>query len=164
MLWSQGTLKGSLNERVNLLGNQKKKRSHSDKEMRRKERVTENVLDAVIRIISLAIVQNHLVTKIKRPSLKVLGAIAKMTPKTKPTMKLVSWLNRQMRGNVVFGSNLKGKIIGKDGIFFNQSKYIKEMLKKFGLKDSKPTKTPMSTEINLTKDDEADSMDSSKYR
>ncbi|GJW75239.1 hypothetical protein Tco_0134609 [Tanacetum coccineum] len=52
----------------------------------------------------------------------------------------------------------------KDGIFFNQSKYIKEMLKKFGLEDSKPTKTPMSTEIKLTKDDEADSVDSSKYR
>ncbi|GJX81766.1 hypothetical protein Tco_0331247 [Tanacetum coccineum] len=45
---------------------------------------------------ALAIVQNHL-TKIKRPSLDVLGAIAKMTSKTKPTMKLVSWLNRQMR-------------------------------------------------------------------
>ncbi|GKE57867.1 retrovirus-related pol polyprotein from transposon TNT 1-94, partial [Tanacetum coccineum] len=52
----------------------------------------------------------------------------------------------------------------KDEIFFNQSKYIKEMLKKFGLEDSKPTKTPMSTEIKLTKDDEADSVDSSKYR
>ncbi|GJZ71084.1 hypothetical protein Tco_0634935 [Tanacetum coccineum] len=51
-----------------------------------------------------------------------------------------------------------------DGIFFNQSKYIKEMLKKFGLEDSKPTKTPMSTEIKLTKDDEADSLDSSKYQ
>nr|GEX04584.1 uncharacterized mitochondrial protein AtMg00810-like [Tanacetum cinerariifolium] len=42
--------------------------------------------------------------------------------------------------------------------------YIKEMLKKFGLEDSKPTKTPMSTEIKLTKDDEADSVDSFKYR
>ncbi|GJR44853.1 hypothetical protein Tco_1312956 [Tanacetum coccineum] len=52
----------------------------------------------------------------------------------------------------------------EDIIFFNQSKYIKEMLKKFGLEDSKPTKTPMSTEIKLTKDDEADSVDSSKYR
>ncbi|GJZ26602.1 hypothetical protein Tco_0570855 [Tanacetum coccineum] len=52
----------------------------------------------------------------------------------------------------------------KDGIFFNQSKYIKEMLKKFGLEDSKPTKTPMSTEIKLTKDDEDDSVDNSKYR
>ncbi|GJY02211.1 zf-CCHC domain-containing protein [Tanacetum coccineum] len=49
-----------------------------------------------------------------------------------------------------------------DGIFSNQSKYIKEMLKKFGLEDSKLTKTPMSTEIKLTKDDKADSADSSK--
>nr|GEY45478.1 retrovirus-related Pol polyprotein from transposon TNT 1-94 [Tanacetum cinerariifolium] len=52
----------------------------------------------------------------------------------------------------------------EDEIFFNQSKYIKEMLKKFGLEDSKPTKTLMSTEIKLTKDDEADSVDSSKYQ
>ncbi|GJX40168.1 hypothetical protein Tco_0255158 [Tanacetum coccineum] len=52
----------------------------------------------------------------------------------------------------------------EDGIFFNQSKYIKEMLKKFGLEDSKLTKTPMSTKIKLTKDDEADFVDSSKYQ
>nr|GFC01147.1 UBN2 domain-containing protein [Tanacetum cinerariifolium] len=75
----------------------REERSHSDKEMRRKERVTENVLDAMIQIISLAIFQNHLATKIKRLSLEVLGAIARMTPKTKPTTELVSWLNRQMR-------------------------------------------------------------------
>ncbi|GJY87624.1 hypothetical protein Tco_0502252 [Tanacetum coccineum] len=68
----------------------------SDKEMRRKEKVTGNVLDAVIQIISLAIVQNHLAAKIKRPSLEVLEEIAKMTLKTKPITKLVSWLNRQM--------------------------------------------------------------------
>nr|GEW69993.1 hypothetical protein [Tanacetum cinerariifolium] len=55
--------------------------------------------DVVIQSISLAIVQYHLATKIKRPSLEVLGAIAKMTPKTKPTMKLVSWLNRRMSAN-----------------------------------------------------------------
>ncbi|GKD37804.1 hypothetical protein Tco_1258011 [Tanacetum coccineum] len=38
------------------------------------------------------------------------------------------------------------------------------MLKKFRLEDSKPTKTMMSTEIKLTKDDEADFADSSKYQ
>ncbi|GKC08550.1 hypothetical protein Tco_1000160 [Tanacetum coccineum] len=81
----------------NLLGNQEKKRSHSEKGMRRKERVIGNALDAVIQIISLAIVQSLLATKIKRPLLEVLGAITKMKPRTKPTMKLVSWLNRQMR-------------------------------------------------------------------
>ncbi|GJT36894.1 retrovirus-related pol polyprotein from transposon TNT 1-94 [Tanacetum coccineum] len=42
----------------------------------------------------------------------------------------------------------------KDGIFFNQSKYIKEMLKKFGLEESKPMKTPMSFDTKLTKDEE----------
>jgi len=50
------------------------------------------------------------------------------------------------------------------GIFFNQSKYIKDMLKKFGLEDSKPIKTPMSTETKLTKDEESESVDSTKYR
>nr|GEW32448.1 RVT_2 domain-containing protein [Tanacetum cinerariifolium] len=50
-----------------------------------------------------------------------------------------------------------------DEIFFNQSQYIKEMLKKFGLEDSKPTKMPMSMEIKLTKDYESDSMDRTKY-
>ncbi|GJT98824.1 hypothetical protein Tco_1094342 [Tanacetum coccineum] len=90
-------LKSSLEERVNLLGNQEKKKRHSVKGMRRKERAIRNALDAVIQIISLAIVKNLLATKIKRPLLEVLGAIAKMKPRTKPTMKLVSWLNRQMR-------------------------------------------------------------------
>nr|GEW95259.1 uncharacterized mitochondrial protein AtMg00810-like [Tanacetum cinerariifolium] len=58
----------------------------------------------------------------------------------------------------------EGSEMIRDGkIFFYQSKYIKEKLKKFGLEDSKPTKMPMSTEIKLTKDDEADSVDSFKY-
>nr|GEW74587.1 retrovirus-related Pol polyprotein from transposon TNT 1-94 [Tanacetum cinerariifolium] len=38
------------------------------------------------------------------------------------------------------------------------------MLKKFGLEYSKLTKAPMSMEIKLTKDDEANSVNSSKYR
>nr|GEX45313.1 zinc knuckle CX2CX4HX4C [Tanacetum cinerariifolium] len=48
----------------------------------------------------------------------------------------------------------------EDEIFFKQSKYIKEMLKKLGLEDCKPTNMPMSTKIKLTKNDEADSVDS----
>ncbi|GJW08959.1 retrovirus-related pol polyprotein from transposon TNT 1-94 [Tanacetum coccineum] len=50
------------------------------------------------------------------------------------------------------------------GIFFNQSKYIKEMLKKFSLEESKPMKTPMSSDTKLTKDEEYESVDSTKYR
>ncbi|GKC36830.1 hypothetical protein Tco_1049214 [Tanacetum coccineum] len=52
----------------------------------------------------------------------------------------------------------------EDGIFFNQSKYIKEMLKKFGLEESKPMKTPMSSDTKLMKDEECESVDSTKYR
>ncbi|GJT14281.1 retrovirus-related pol polyprotein from transposon TNT 1-94 [Tanacetum coccineum] len=52
----------------------------------------------------------------------------------------------------------------EDVIFFNQSKYIKEMLKKFGLEDSKPMKTPMSSDTKLMKDEECESVDSTKYR
>ncbi|GJV23710.1 retrovirus-related pol polyprotein from transposon TNT 1-94 [Tanacetum coccineum] len=52
----------------------------------------------------------------------------------------------------------------EDGIFFNQSKYIKEMLKKFGLEESKPMKTPMSSDTKLMKDEECESIDSTKYR
>nr|GEV10452.1 copia protein [Tanacetum cinerariifolium] len=68
-----------------------------------------------------------------------------------------------MMGELNFFLGLQIKQI-EDGILFNQSKYVKEILKKFGLEDSKPTKTPMSTEIKLTKEDEAYSVDSSKYR
>ncbi|GJU54236.1 retrovirus-related pol polyprotein from transposon TNT 1-94 [Tanacetum coccineum] len=67
-----------------------------------------------------------------------------------------------MMGELNFFLGLQIKQM-EDGIFFNQSKYIKEMLKKFGLENSKPTKTSISTKIRLTKDDEANFVDSSKY-
>ncbi|GKD64499.1 retrovirus-related pol polyprotein from transposon TNT 1-94 [Tanacetum coccineum] len=51
-----------------------------------------------------------------------------------------------------------------DGIFFNQSKYVKEMLKKFGLEDFKPIRTPMSSESKLTKDEDVEPIDNTKYR
>ncbi|GKB80385.1 retrovirus-related pol polyprotein from transposon TNT 1-94 [Tanacetum coccineum] len=51
----------------------------------------------------------------------------------------------------------------EDGIFFNQSKYVKEMLKKFGLEDSKPIKTPMSSETKLTRDEDGELINDNKY-
>ncbi|GJU08616.1 hypothetical protein Tco_1125046 [Tanacetum coccineum] len=38
------------------------------------------------------------------------------------------------------------------------------MLKKFRLEDSKPIKTPMSTETKLTRNEEGESVDNTKYR
>ncbi|GJY89310.1 retrovirus-related pol polyprotein from transposon TNT 1-94 [Tanacetum coccineum] len=68
-----------------------------------------------------------------------------------------------MMGELNFFLGLQIKQM-EDGIFFNQSKYIKEMLKKFGLEDSKLMKTPMSSDTKLTKDEECESVDSTKYR
>nr|GEZ65818.1 retrovirus-related Pol polyprotein from transposon TNT 1-94 [Tanacetum cinerariifolium] len=68
-----------------------------------------------------------------------------------------------MMGELNFFLGLQIKQM-EDGIFFNQSKYIKEMLKKFGLEDSKPMKTSMSSVTELTKDEECESVDCTKYR
>ncbi|GJZ38085.1 retrovirus-related pol polyprotein from transposon TNT 1-94 [Tanacetum coccineum] len=68
-----------------------------------------------------------------------------------------------MMGELNFFLGLQIKQL-EDGIFFNQSKYIKEMLKKFGLEESKPMKTPMSLDTKLTKDEEGESVDNTKYR
>ncbi|GJR79135.1 retrovirus-related pol polyprotein from transposon TNT 1-94 [Tanacetum coccineum] len=68
-----------------------------------------------------------------------------------------------MMGELNFFLGLQIKQM-EDGIFFNQSKYIKEMLKKFGFEESKPMKTPMSSDTKLMKDKECESVDSTKYR
>ncbi|GJS82062.1 retrovirus-related pol polyprotein from transposon TNT 1-94 [Tanacetum coccineum] len=68
-----------------------------------------------------------------------------------------------MMGELNFFLGLQIKQM-EDGIFFNQSKYINEMIKKFGLEDSKPMKTLMSSDTKLTKDEECKSVDSTKYR
>ncbi|GJX34776.1 retrovirus-related pol polyprotein from transposon TNT 1-94 [Tanacetum coccineum] len=67
-----------------------------------------------------------------------------------------------MMGELNFFLGLQIKQM-EDGIFFNQSKYIKEILKKFSLEESKPMKTPMSSDTKLTKDEECESVDVTKY-
>ncbi|GKD37825.1 retrovirus-related pol polyprotein from transposon TNT 1-94, partial [Tanacetum coccineum] len=67
-----------------------------------------------------------------------------------------------MMGELNFFLGLQIKQLD-DGIFFNQSKYIKEMLKKFGLENSKPIKTPMSFETKLTLDEDSEPFDDTKY-
>ena len=52
----------------------------------------------------------------------------------------------------------------RDGIYITQSKYIKEILKKFGMDDSRPIGTPMSTGHKLSKDDYSKAVDQTTYR
>ncbi|GKA01623.1 copia protein [Tanacetum coccineum] len=56
------------------------------------------------------------------------------------------------------------KKLDENGIVSQNEASILKMLKKFGLKDSKPMKMPMSSDTKLTKDEECESVDSTKYR
>ena len=47
----------------------------------------------------------------------------------------------------------------KNGIYISQSKYIKEILKKFGMEDSNLVGTSMCAGLKLTKDDESKEVD-----
>jgi hypothetical protein len=50
------------------------------------------------------------------------------------------------------------------GIFISQTKYIREMLKRFGMEDCKPIITPMQTSFKLSKDDDSKSTYQRQYR
>ena len=52
----------------------------------------------------------------------------------------------------------------KDDIFINQSKYISDMLKKYGMEGVKPAATPMSTTTKLTKDEKGKGVEEKLYR
>jgi hypothetical protein len=50
------------------------------------------------------------------------------------------------------------------GVFISQTKYIREMLKRFGMEDCKPVITPMQTSCKLRKDDDSKSTDHRQYK
>jgi hypothetical protein len=52
----------------------------------------------------------------------------------------------------------------QDGTFISQTKYIQGILKKFGMKDGKPIKTPMGTNGHLDLDTGGKSVDQKVYR
>jgi hypothetical protein len=51
-----------------------------------------------------------------------------------------------------------------EGMFISQEKYLREMLKRFQMEDSKPMGTPMVTRCKLRKDDDSPNVDQSSYR
>ena len=52
----------------------------------------------------------------------------------------------------------------KGGIFLNQEKYIKDLLKRFKFNEGKIAKTPMSTSTKLDKDEKGKCVDIKSYR
>jgi hypothetical protein len=51
-----------------------------------------------------------------------------------------------------------------EGMFISQEKYLREMLKRFQMEDSKPMGTPMVTGCKLSKDDDSPDVDQHSYR
>jgi hypothetical protein len=51
-----------------------------------------------------------------------------------------------------------------EGMFISQEKYLREMLKRFQMEDSKPVGTPMVTGCKLSKDHDSPNVDQSSYR
>ena len=47
----------------------------------------------------------------------------------------------------------------KDETFISQTKYTKDMLKKFNMEDAKPIKTPMSTQGHLDLNEDGKAVD-----
>ena len=52
----------------------------------------------------------------------------------------------------------------KEGTFINQAKYVKDLLKRFGMDNSKPYSTPMSTATKFDKNEGGKCVDSKLYR
>jgi hypothetical protein len=52
----------------------------------------------------------------------------------------------------------------KEGTFISQMKYTQDLLNRFGMKDAKPTKTPMETDSNLDLNKEGKPIDQKVYR
>nr|AAP12940.1 transposon protein, putative, CACTA, En/Spm sub-class [Oryza sativa Japonica Group]ABF96438.1 transposon protein, putative, CACTA, En/Spm sub-class [Oryza sativa Japonica Group] len=67
-----------------------------------------------------------------------------------------------MVGELSFFLGLQIKQL-KDGTFVSQTKYIKDLLKRFGLEDAKPIKTPMATNGHLDLDEGGKPVDLKLY-
>eukprot|EP00253_Pinus_taeda_P029514 PITA_29514 len=52
----------------------------------------------------------------------------------------------------------------KDGIFLSQTEYLKQILKKYGMEDSKPVCTPMITGCSLNTNDDSATVHQPTYR
>ncbi|KZV46985.1 hypothetical protein F511_15782 [Dorcoceras hygrometricum] len=68
-----------------------------------------------------------------------------------------------MMGELTFFLGLQVRQL-ENGIFINQAKYTKELLKKFGMENSSAAATPMSSTIKMDKDEAGTAIEVSLYR
>ncbi|KAG8650820.1 hypothetical protein MANES_07G073615v8 [Manihot esculenta] len=68
-----------------------------------------------------------------------------------------------MMGELKFFLGLQIKQ-AKDGIFINQANYTKELIKRFGMENSNPSRTPVSTNTKLDKNEKGKPIDEKLYK
>ena len=68
-----------------------------------------------------------------------------------------------MMGELTFFLSLQIKQTN-NGIFINQEKYTKELIKKFGMENANIAKTPMSTSCRIDKDEDGQKVNQKLYR
>jgi hypothetical protein len=68
-----------------------------------------------------------------------------------------------MMGELTFFLGIQVKQT-KQGTFVHQTKYTKELMKKFNMTELKPVSTPMSSMASLSPDEDGDAVDQREYR
>ncbi|MCH79438.1 gag-pol polyprotein [Trifolium medium] len=77
--------------------------------------------------------------------------------------QMQSEFEMSMVGELTYFLGLQVKQM-EDTIFISQSKYAKNIVKKFGMENSPHKRTPAATHLKLTKDEQGTSVDQSMYR
>jgi hypothetical protein len=67
-----------------------------------------------------------------------------------------------MMGELTFFLGIQVKQT-KEGIFIHQTKYMKDLMKKFNMAELKPVSTSMSTAVVLDPDENGDAIDQREY-
>ena len=76
---------------------------------------------------------------------------------------MASEFEMSMIGELTYFLGLQIKQL-KEGTFVSQGKYIRDMIKKFGMQDAKVISTPMGTNGTLDKDTSGNMVDQKAYR
>ncbi|RVW25274.1 Retrovirus-related Pol polyprotein from transposon RE1 [Vitis vinifera] len=74
-----------------------------------------------------------------------------------------SGFEMSMMGELIFFLGLQIKQL-KEGTLINQAKYIRDLLKRFNMEETKTMKTPMSSSIKLDMDEKGKPVNSTMYR
>lgn len=69
--------------------------------------------------------------------------------KVEERLTLESEMTKMGKLSIFLGAEL---VYGRDGIWIHQKKYIKDILKSYGMENCNPLRVPMSTSANLKAD------------